>query len=146
MFNMSLEIKTTWKGNMAFEWNINGHKIMIDADEKVGGENKGPQPKPFMLASLGGCTGMDVISILKKMKVTDDLIDFSVNVVGELTEEHPKHYIAMHVQYIFTPKTGVILDKEKLWKAINLSEEKYCGVSAVYKKAGIKMSSEIIIV
>ena len=81
---------TKWIGNMAFEWEINDHKVIIDATENVGGENKGPQPKPFMLASLGGCTAMDVISILKKMRV--DLDDFKVKVEGDITEEHPKHY------------------------------------------------------
>jgi len=142
---MSETIKTKWKGNMAFEWTVNGHKVMIDAMEAVGGEDKGPRPKPFMLASLGGCTGMDVISILKKMKVSENLKDFSVEVDGELTTEHPKHYISMHVQYIFTAKDGIELPKEKLKKAVNLSEERYCGVSEVYRKAGIKMTSEIIV-
>ena len=142
---MSETIKTNWKGNMAFEWDLNGHKVMIDATEAVGGENRGPQPKPFMLASLGGCTGMDVISILKKMKVSDNLTDFSVEVGGELTAEHPKHYVSMHVKFIFTAKDGIELPKEKLEKAVNLSEERYCGVSEVYRKAGVKMTSEIII-
>lgn len=142
---MSETIKTNWKGNMAFEWEVNGHKVMIDAVEKVGGENKGPRPKPFMLAALGGCTGMDVVSILKKMRVTDMLADLNIEVSGELTEEHPKHYTSMHVSYIFTPKKGVELPMAKLEKAVNLSEERYCGVSEVYKKANIKMSSEIII-
>ena len=142
---MSETIKTNWKGNMAFEWDVNGHKIMIDATEVVGGENRGPQPKPFMLASLGGCTGMDVISILKKMKVSDNLTDFSVEVGGELTTEHPKHYVSMHIKFIFTAKDGIELPKEKLKKAVNLSEERYCGVSEVYRKAGIKMTSEIIV-
>ena len=139
-------IKTEWKGNMAFEWTVKGHKIMIDADENVGGENKGPQPKPFMLAALGGCTGMDVISILKKMKVSEQLEGFSVEVDGELTEEHPRHYFAIHTRYIFRPKAGMILEKDKLEKAIHLSEEKYCGVGAVYRKAGINMTTEIVII
>lgn len=142
---MSEIIKTKWKGNMAFEWDVNGHKIMIDAMETVGGENRGPQPKPFMLASLGGCTGMDVISILKKMKVTDMLEGFNVDVNGKLTTEHPKHYVSMHVSYIFTPKNGAELPMSKLQKAVSLSEERYCGVSEVYRKAGIKMTSEIIV-
>lgn len=142
---MTEKIKTNWKGKMAFEWEVNGHKIMIDAMENVGGEDKGARPKTFMLASLGGCTAMDVISILKKMRVTEMLEDFNVNVSGELTEEHPKHFIAMHVDYIFTPKEGVELPMAKLEKAINLSEERYCGVSEVYRKAGIKMTSDIII-
>ena len=63
------EINTRWIDNMAFETEINGHKLIIDADHEVGGENLGPRPKPFMLAALGGCTAMDVISILKKMRV-----------------------------------------------------------------------------
>ncbi len=142
---MSETIKTIWKGNMAFEWEVNGHNVMIDAGEAVGGENRGPQPKPFMLASLGGCTGMDVISILRKMKVSENLTDFNVEVSGELTTEHPKHYISMHVKYIFTAKDGIELPSAKLEKAVNLSEERYCGVSEVYRKAGVKMTSEIIV-
>ncbi len=142
---MNETVKTNWKGNMAFEWDVKGHKVMIDATEAVGGENRGPQPKSFMLASLGGCTGMDVISILKKMKVSANLTDFSVEVDGELTTEHPKHYIAMHVKYIFTAKEGIELPFDKLKKAVNLSEERYCGVSEVYRKAGVKMTSEIIV-
>jgi len=142
---MTEKIKTSWKGKMAFEWEVNGHNIMIDAVEKVGGENRGARPKTFMLASLGGCTAMDVISILKKMRVADMLDDFNVDVSGEVTEEHPKHFIAMHVDYIFTPKEGFELPMVKLEKAINLSEERYCGVSEVYRKAGIKMTSNIII-
>ncbi len=143
---MSEKTKTSWKGNMAFEWEVNGHKVMIDATEKVGGENRGPQPKPFMLASLGGCTGMDVVSILKKMRVTDMLDDFNVEVSGELTDEHPKHFTSMHITYTFTPKKGAELPMVKIEKAVKLSEDRYCGVSEVYRKADIKMTSEIVIV
>ncbi len=142
---MSEKISTKWKGNMAFEWEVNGHKIMIDAVEKVGGENRGARPKTFMLASLGGCTAMDVISILKKMKVSDLLEDFNVEVSGELTDEHPKHFISMHVTYLFTAKSGIELPMNKIEKAISLSEERYCGVSEVYRKANVKLTSEIVI-
>jgi len=135
---------TKWIGNMAFECEINDHKVIIDAMPKVGGENKGPQPKPFMLTSLGGCTAMDVISILKKMRVQADIEEFDVKVDGDLTEEHPKHFYKMHVTYIFTPKKGKILPIEKLQKAIDLSEDRYCGVSAVYKKV-MEVTSEIVI-
>ncbi len=137
-------INTVWKDKMAFEWNINGYKMTIDAKEAVGGENKGPQPKPFMLAALGGCTAMDVISILRKMRVADDIADFQVDVSGELTEDHPKQYHKMHVKYIFKAKEGKTLAEDKLKKAIELSEEKYCGVNAVYKKA-LDVSSELVI-
>src|SRR6056297_3471896 len=126
-----------WKGDMAFETEVSNHKFMIDADEKVGGKDKGPRPKPLMLAALAGCTGMDVVSILKKMRVEVD--DFNVTVEGELTEEHPKHFSGMHVIYEFTGKD---LPMDKLKKAVSLSEERYCGVSATYRKA-MGLTSEI---
>lgn len=133
-------VTTRWVSNMAFETEINGHKIIIDAVEEVGGENKGPRPKPFMLAALGGCTGMDVISILKKMHV--EVEKFNVIVDGDLTEEFPKHFYKMHVIYEFTGKD---LPIDKLKKAVSLSEERYCGVSAVYRKA-LELTSEIKVI
>jgi putative redox protein len=130
-------ITAKWLGNMAFEAEVNGHKIVLDAGPQVGGENRGPRPKPFMLVALGGCTAMDVISILKKMRV--EVEKFNVRVEGDLTEEHPKQFYNMHVIFEFTGKN---LPMEKLQKAVKLSEERYCGVSAVYKKI-IKLTSEI---
>ena len=67
---MRSEVNVTWKKNMAFNANIGGHNIELDAAEEVGGNNEGARPKPLILVALGGCTGMDVISILKKMKIT----------------------------------------------------------------------------
>lgn len=122
---------------MSFESEINGHKVIIDAKEEVGGQDKGPRPKPFMLAALGGCTAMDVVSILKKMRV--ELKSLNVIVEGELTEEHPRHFTKMHVIY---EVEGENLAMDKIEKAVSLSEEKYCGVSAVYRKV-IEMTSEI---
>ena len=130
-------VNTKWIEKMAFETDINGHKIIIDAEPGVGGENRGPRPKLFMLSALGGCTAMDVVSILKKMRV--DLTGLNVKVEGDLTEEYPKHFFRMHVIYEFTGKD---LPLDKLQKAVDLSEEKYCGVSAVYKKA-MGITSEI---
>ncbi|GET25737.1 OsmC family protein [Prolixibacter sp. NT017] len=127
---MKHEVGISWKEDMAFEAEVNGHKIMLDADEKVGGKDRGPRPKPFMLTALAGCTAMDVISILKKMRVTPD--NFDVKVSGELGEEHPKVYTSMHITYQFW---GEDLPMEKLEKAVNLSQDRYCGVSAIYRKA-----------
>ena len=62
-------VKTEWKGDIAFEAEINGHKVIMDAPLEAGGTNLGPSPKKLMLAALSGCTGMDVVSILKKMIV-----------------------------------------------------------------------------
>jgi putative redox protein len=134
------QVKIKWLENMAFSAEVNGHEIILDASEKVGGENRGPRPKPLMMAALAGCTGMDVVSILKKMRV--ELDDFNVFVEGDLTEEHPKKYTQMHVIYEFKGKN---LPEEKLQKAVNLSEERYCGVSAMYRKA-FGITSEIKII
>ncbi len=133
-------VTTKWLSNMAFEVDINGHKIVIDADPNVGGENRGPRPKPFMLASLGGCTAMDVISILTKMRV--EIAGLNVIVEGDLTEEYPKHFHKMHVIYEFQGKD---LPMDKLKRAVELSEERYCGVSAVYRKA-MELTSEIKVI
>jgi putative redox protein len=130
-------VSTRWLENMSFESEINGHRVIIDAKEEVGGEDKGPRPKPFMLAALGGCTAMDVVSILKKMRV--EIKNLNVIVEGELTEEHPRYFHKMHVIY---EVEGENLPMDKIEKAVALSEEKYCGVSAVYKKV-IDMTSEI---
>ena len=134
---MKTSLNLNWLEGMAFESEVNGHKIVLDAVESVGGKDRGPRPKPLMLLALAGCTGMDVVSILKKMRVVLD--NFSVEVEANLTEEHPKQYDEMKVIYKFWGKD---LPIEKLEKAVNLSDERYCGVSAVYKKA-LKMSHEI---
>ena len=130
-------VSTKWLENMAFESEINGHKLIIDAKEEVGGQDRGPRPKPLMLAALGGCTSMDVISILKKMRV--ELKSLNVIVEGELSEEHPKRFQKMHVIY---EVEGDNLPLDKIKKAVSLSEEKYCGVSAVYKEV-LEITSEI---
>ena len=114
---------------MAFEADINGHSLMMDAPDEAGGKDRGPRPKPLMLASLAGCTGMDVVGILKKMRVA--FTGFDILIEAEATEEAPKHYKKMKVIYEFTGKD---LPEDKLKKAVELSREKYCGVSYIYKQ------------
>jgi putative redox protein len=133
-------INVSWAGDMAFEAAIEEHRILFDASPKVGGKNAGPRPKPMLMASLAGCTGMDVISILKKMKVEPSA--FNIRVEGTLVEEHPKLFTSMHLIYEFT---GSDLPLDKIKHAIELSQEKYCGVSATLKKA-IDISYEIKII
>ena len=132
-------VNVNWTQDMAFEVEVNGFNITIDADEAVGGKNSGPRPKPFLLVSLGGCTGMDVVSILKKMRVEFDSVN--VEISGELTEEHPKYYHKIHIKYVFGGKD---LPMAKLEKAVNLSQERYCGVSVMLEKAA-KITSEIVV-
>ncbi|MBW6533376.1 MAG: OsmC family protein [Mariniphaga sp.] len=133
-------VDLAWTDKVAFEADMDGHRVVVDATKESGGNDLGPRPKKLMLTALAGCTGVDVIMILKKMKVEPEA--FNVIVEADVTDEHPKHYSKMKVIYQFKGKD---LPKEKLEKAIKLSEEKYCGVTAVYKKA-MDMESEIRIV
>ncbi len=134
------KVKTYWKENMAFEADIDGHKIVMDAKAENGGRESGASPKKLLLASLAGCTGMDVVSILKKMRVDFDSCELEVE--ADVREEHPKYYCRMHV--IYTLK-GKGLPLEKIQKAVRMSEETYCGVGALFRKA-IEVSSEIRLV
>ena len=136
---MKTIIASKWVGGMAFETDFDGHKIVVDASEDAGGNNLGVRPKPLMLFALAGCTGMDVVSLMKKMHVEFD--DFSVEVEGITSEDHPKKYLEMTVIY---KVKGNKVDRDKVEKAVKLSEEKYCGVNAVYKEV-IKMNYKIVI-
>lgn len=127
---MKNKVEVKWTDKMSFDATVNDHKIVLDAMEAVGGEDKGPRPKGLLLVALGGCTGMDVVSMLKKMRVEFDY--FNVEVEGELTEEHPKYYHTITINYIFRGKD---LPMEKLEKAVNLSQDRYCGVTAMLEKA-----------
>ena len=94
---MSDKITTNWKGNMVFESdNPRWDSIMMDASVDFGGTNSGMAPKAMMLSSLAGCSGLDIVSVLDKMKVTE--YDFKMEVEGELTDEHPKYYLIVLVR------------------------------------------------
>ena len=123
-------VHTDFNGGMAFTADINGHKLVMDTTAEDGGKDSGPSPKRLMLASLAGCTGMDVVSILDKMKVAYS--DFSINVHAALTAEHPKIYNMVKITYRIKVAGE---DKPKMVKAVSLSQERYCGVSAMLKKA-----------
>ncbi len=128
---MADKVILNWQEGMTFEGEVNGHKLVIDADEKVGGKDKGPRPKALMLLALAGCTSMDVVSILNKMRMPYDT--FSVEVESNKTEEHPVVYTEFKIVYRFKGKN---LDLDKIRKAVELSQDRYCGVSAMYKHIG----------
>ncbi len=134
---MKSNYSTKWVSDMAFETEITGHKVLMDANEDFGGHDGGPRPKPLIIAALTGCTGMDVVSILKKMHVEVD--SFEIKTETEMTEEHPKTYSKIHLIYEFSGKD---LDEGKIKKAVSLSQDKYCGVSELLKK-GLELSYEI---
>ena len=130
-------VTTVFNKHMAFTSTINGHNIRMDTTADDGGEDSGPSPKRLMLASLAGCTGIDIVSILNKMKV--EFSDFSIGVHAALTTEHPQIY--NHVKLTYKIKLAEE-DKSKMIKAVNLSTEKYCGVYAMFKTFA-KMDTEI---
>jgi putative redox protein len=130
-------INVQWTSNTAFKANVYGHEIMLDLDEESGGTNLGPKPKPLLMVSLAGCTAMDIVSILKKMRVEPTY--FNVRAEGSISEEHPKHFTTIHLVYEFK---GEDLPMDKLRKAVELSQERYCGVSETLKKS-VHLTSEI---
>lgn len=134
---MGHHISTVFNHGMSFTSTINNHKVAMDSHDD-GGHDTGPSPKRLMLASLAGCTGMDVVSILQKMKVA--FSDFSIDIDATLTDEHPKIYNDVRLSYKIKLAEK---DRTKMEKAVNLSQEKYCGVSAMFR-AFSKLETEII--
>ena len=127
---MTNHITTRWLGEMAFESNNpSGHTVRIDAGEESGGSGAGLRPKALMLSGLAGCSGLDVASLIKKMKLEVD--DFKIETIANLTDEHPKYYDSVVVEYHFT---GANLNEDKLKKAVDLSVDKYCGVMEMFRK------------
>lgn len=106
------------------------HWIMMDGPEDFGGSNAGIRPKELLLLSLGGCTGADVASILQKKRVKLD--GYEMNLTADATEDYPQVYTKIHIEYIFY---GEGIPAKDVEKAIELSQTKYCGVTAMLKKA-----------
>ena len=119
---------TSWtKGTTQFECvGPNGVSTILGTSEV--GKEKIASPKAMMLSSLAVCSGLDIVAILKKMKVKLD--DFKINTVARLTEEHPKYYDEVTIVYHFF---GVDVEKDKVGKAVDLSISKYCGVMEMFR-------------
>ncbi|MGJ8658310.1 OsmC family protein [Cellulophaga fucicola] len=123
-------ITTKWLGNMAFESNNpSGNNLTIDIAKEDGGDGQGYRPKALMLSGLAGCSGLDVASLMKKMKLEVD--EFTIETIANLTDEHPKYYDAVTIEYHFH---GSNLDEKKLQRAVDLSVEKYCGVMEMFRR------------
>jgi putative redox protein len=132
-------VTTVFNKNMAFTATINGHDVKMDSTTDDGGDDSGPSPKRLMLAALGGCTGMDIVPMLNKMKVA--FSNFSIDIDADVREEYPKIYNRVKITYKIKM---AVEDKPKMEKAIALSQEKYCSVSAMFKSFA-KLETEIII-
>ncbi len=123
------KVSTVWVEKLAFDSTIGEHTIRIDAHPPLG-NNTGPTPKKLLLTSLAGCTGMDVASLLEKMRVP--ITGMEVDIEADLTDEHPKYYSDIRLKYKIYGKD---LDHNKVEKAVKLSQERYCGVSEMLRKS-----------
>ena len=106
------------------------HWLVMDGPKELGGSNAGVRAKELLLLSLAGCTGSDVASILAKKRVP--LTGFDIEITAEETDEHPKVFSSMHVEYVFR---GAGIEPKDVERAIELSLTKYCGVTAMLAKA-----------
>jgi putative redox protein len=117
-----------------------GHAVIMDAPPSVGGNNTGSKPSELLLMAFGGCSGMDVISILRKKK--QDVTNFEINVNGETPDKHPRYFSDIHIEYVVT---GRNISEEAVQRAIELSLGKYCMVGiTIGKAAKITHSYKII--
>ena len=134
-------VNLSWNGELAFEAETeSGHRILLDAKPKVGGEDKGPRPMEVLLVSLAGCTGMDVASILAKKRV--NLQSLTVKVNAEQAPQHPKYFTKIDVVFNLE---GMDIKEEDVKQAIELSRDKYCSVSVMLKdKAEISYRWNIV--
>lgn len=135
-----IEAKVNWIANMQFVGKANsGHGVLMDRRPEKGGENIAPTPMELVLIALGGCTGMDIVSILQKMKVDFDSLEIGIK--GERIEEHPRVYKKIVLVY---KVKGSNIPNDKVKEAVKLSQEKYCSISAMLKpKVEINYEIEI---
>lgn len=126
---MKHEIESQWMGKMQFNALVNGHTVIMDAPERVGGEDLGPIPKPFVLTALSGCTGMDVIALLRKQG--KELQGLNLKVSGEISKQAPIEYVSAHIVY---EMSGDDADEQAAKEAVLYSQDKICGVSHMLKK------------
>jgi putative redox protein len=124
------EMETQWMGKMQFNALVNGHTVVMDAPERVGGEENGPIPKPLVLTALSGCTGMDVVSLLRRKNIVP--ANFCLRATGELSKKVPLEYVAVHIVYDIV---GDQSDEAAVLDAVDDSQQKICGVSHMLKKA-----------
>jgi putative redox protein len=127
-----VEAKVTLVKDMQFTGKAtSGHSLIMDADKGAGEANAGFVPMELLLVGFGGCSGMDVISILRKKR--QQITGLEINVKGEKGDSYPKVYKEVHIEYVVKGKS---VEKEAVKRAIALSLEKYCSVGATLAKAG----------
>jgi putative redox protein len=121
-----MEVKVKYIDGLQFVGEAeSGHAVVMDGDPVYGGKNTAVRPTELLLVGLGGCSGMDVVSVLKKKK--QDIRGLEINIKGKRAEEHPKKFTAIDIEFVVT---GRSISEEAVKRAVNLSMEKYCSVKA----------------
>jgi len=122
-------VRVKWIDGMRFvATDSTGHSIVMDASKQGGGEGSGFSPLQLLLAALGGCTGIDIVDIMRKQR--QPLDDLEIIVSGERVKEPPRVYNKIHVEYRVKGKD---IKEKAVQRAIGLSEEKYCSVGAMLR-------------
>ena len=136
-----MNISVNWvDGMLMVGKSHSGHSITMDGPPEIGGENLGVRPMEMLLLGVAGCTMIDVVTTLKKMR--QDLTKCETKLSAERADEHPKVFTDIHIQFILK---GQDLDSKKVEKAITLSAEKYCSASIMLgKTASISHDFEIV--
>jgi putative redox protein len=128
---LMLEVKAMWRGGFKFDGvDSQGRPMKMDASVGAGGEGDGFRPAELPLMGLAGCTGMDTVEILLKMR--EPLSGFDVRVTAEKKEGVPPGYKSIRIDYVIR---GRGLSRDKVERAVRLSEEKYCTVWSALSKA-----------
>jgi putative redox protein len=130
--NILVEANVTLLNDMQFTGTASsGHTLTMDADDESCGHNAGFRPMELLLVAFGGCTGMDVISILRKKQ--QQVSGLKINVKGEKSDIAPKIFKTVHIEYVVQ---GRVVEKKAVERAIKLSLETYCSVGATLSKSG----------
>jgi putative redox protein len=137
-----VKARVKWVENAAFVGETgSGHAVVIDGPQDIGGRNLGPRPMELMLLSVGSCSAVDVVHILKKAR--QNVVDVQVELKGERAETDPKVFTAIHLHFVVS---GSGLSENHVKRAVELSAEKYCSASIMLKAGGCKVTHDYEIV
>lgn len=127
---MTATVLGNYAGGLSFRISQDGHSFLLDGPREHGGSDAGPRPKNLLLSALVGCTGMDVVSILRKMKVTE--FGLEIEATAQSSDDYPVHFTSIELVYRFR---GRGLPRKKVERAVELSQNRYCGVSHMLSRA-----------
>jgi putative redox protein len=128
-----MTVQAEWESGYRFDVKTgSGHQVAVDAGEELGGMNSAPSPMEMLLVGLAGCTGINVVMMLKKQK--QDIEEYEVKIRGERTLKHPQVFTWIEIEHVFS---GRNIQSEAVQRAIDLTEERYCGASTMLGETAV---------